>query len=166
MSSKAFDIWNNENVSTLNNIQAGVETNVLVSDWIRNDSGTIYNSIRVNIDYSNVQPFSGSYFIGATVEAETPSGVSPIHYQFSPFRSNNQANTRILILQPNIDTFNLGIDDIVFPVDEEVARISRSQGILPETRFRVVITIKENSPGTNTALSSLTVSANGVMYNV
>ena len=77
----------------------------------------------------------------------------------------SEAQKRILIMQPDMDTFNLGIDDIVFPVNKEEARISRGQGSLPESTFRVCLQLVDNDPTGANAFSQVTVNAAGELYN-
>ena len=149
------------------NIVAGEELEVLSSQVINNGSGTVYNSLRLEVDYVGLTPSSGQFFIGVLVEAENDAGdYVPVAYQFTPIRSANQAQKRIIVLQPDMDTFNLGIDDIVFPVDREEARISRQQGFLPESNIRVRVLLKDNDPAGATAFSSVTVTAAVELYNV
>lgn len=148
-------------------IVAGEELVALSSTPEPNTGGTTYNSVRVDVRYSGLNPGIGQFFIGAILEAKDASGNwTPIGYQFSPLRSDGTALERLIVIQPNIDTFNLGIDDVVFPVDSEIARISRQQGLLPETEFRLCISIKDNDPTGPNAFVEVTVDATAELYNV
>lgn len=149
-------------------IPAGQSIALLDSVEFDNSTGTIYNSLKVEINYSDLLPVSGGqYFIGATIEAKDDLGnFSPIHYQFTPIRGTSQALKRIMILQPDMDTFNLGIDDIVFPVDDEEARISREQGLLPESTFKVCLKLQDNDPLGANPWTQVRIGATGEKYNV
>jgi len=168
MGTQPFTVWNNQVILASNyTIVPNQEITLLSSLPISNSSGTIYNSFKLVVDYSNLQPNSGQFFIGLLVEAkDTLGNWGPIAYQFSPIRNTSQAQQRVIILQPNIDTFNTGIDDIVYPVDSEVARVSRQQGFLPETEFRICLSLKDKDPLGVNAFNQITVSATGELYNV
>jgi len=160
--------WSNTLLEATNyTINPGQVLDLLVSDPISNDSGTIYNSVRVTIKYSSLQPNIGSFSIGAILEGKDVNEEwVPLAYQFSPYRYINQAPTRHIILQPDMDTYNLGIDDVVFPVNDELARISRQQGRLPESLFRVRVVLEDSDPSGAGAWVQVAVTASGEMYNV
>jgi len=167
MASVTETLWVDEQINSTDlTIVGGEEIDILLSDELSNDSGTIYNSVRVVLNYEGLQPNFGNFFIGCLVEAKDDSGKwTPIGYQFTPLRSTQQAPQRIIIIQPNLDTFNSGIDDIVFPVDREVARISRIQGALPESKYRVRVILKDNDPSAASAFQNVTVSGSVEKYN-
>lgn len=149
-------------------IVAGETVHAAVSPDIGNSTGTIYNSMRLVFEYSGLSPVQTTNFtVGAVIEAaDANDKFSPIHYQFSPLNGFSEALVRELILQPNLDSFNAGIDDIVFPVDREVARISRQNGKLPATKLRACILLVDNDPGGSTPFVEVTVDAHGELYNV
>ena len=140
-----------------------------VSPAIDNGSSLLrFNSLKVNVTYSGLIPAQGGTArIGALVEAIGNTGQwEPLVYQFTTFYAMNVAPVRTLILQPDMDTFNAGIDDSVYPVNYEVARISRHQGRLPETSFRMSIWIADSDPTGPNGFDRVTVSASGELYNV
>ncbi len=169
MGSEAITFWGTpqEILASNLNIVAGKEMTVLTSPVLENISGTQYNSIKINIDYSELVPNFGQFFVGALLEAKNLAGdYDPICYQFSALRSSTQAQKRIMILQPDMDTFNLGIDDIVFPADEETARISRGQGVLPVSDYRLRIVLTDKDPLGASPFVSVKLIATGEKYNV
>lgn len=164
-------LWNGQLVETANfTITAGEEITLLSSAVIDNSVGTAWNSMKMTLEYKNVIPANvlGSFFLGCVVEFEDANGLwtSTPMYQFNPIRKSTQAAKRIVIMQPNIDTFNLGTDDSVFPMDREVARISRAQGVLPEAKIRVCINLVENDPGGVNALDRFSVTGEVERYDV
>ena len=168
MAAAPFSIWTNQLVLASNfTIQPNQQIDILTSPLISNDSGTIYNSLRINIDYNNLVPDIGNFAIGAIVEQEVSAEVwNPIAYQFSAHRTVYQGSSRIIVLQPNIDSFNQGIEDVVYPVDKEVARISRQQGKLPEAKFRLRIMLSDADPQGPYKFEQVKITANGEKYNV
>lgn len=167
--SQPFSLFNNQQILASGlTVVAGQTIHAATSGEIDNSTGTIYDSFKIVVEYSGLSPVSvGSYTIGAIVEAADANGkFAPIHYQFSPLNGFSEALVRELIMQPDLDTFNSGIDDIVFPVDEEVARISRLNGKLPATSFRCCILLKDNDPTGPNAFDEVTIDAQGEMYNV
>lgn len=118
-------------------------------------------SLRAAVDFSNFVPLDGGainpkYSITALFESIQSGVWFPIAYQFTPYRGNGSGNQRIIILQPNIDTFNLGIDDAIYVADQTIALVSRQQGKLgPSYRLRVVL--RETGYGTPEAFQSGTI---------
>jgi hypothetical protein len=93
---------------------------------------------------------SPPFTLGCVVEtqvSDNPAQWVPIAYQFSPIRNTQDPTTRILRLQPDISDFNTGIDDSVYPINQEIARISRQQGRLPAAPFRICILAVDTDPG-------------------
>lgn len=168
MATKQTTIWNEQLVeATSYTINANETVHLLTSAEITNDSGTIYDSLKVVIRYAELVNDGGSSKIGAVVEAKDGNGnFYPILYQFSPMVQLNQGPERILIMQPDLSDFNAGIDDVIFPVNETVGRISRHQGILPESTFRVCILLVDSDPNGTEPFVSLKVSAEAEQYNV
>lgn len=168
MSTKRTSIWNEQLVEASNfTINPNETVHLLTSAEIGNNSGTIYNSLKVILSYKDLTPDGGSAKIGAVVEAKDVNNkFHPILYQFSPLVQANQGLERTLIMQPDMSDFNAGIDDVIFPVNEAIARISRHQGILPESTFRVCILLVDSNPTGPDAFVSLKVSAEAEQYNV
>ena len=101
------------------------------------------------------------------MEAKDPNGNwYPIAYQFTPLKNKSQGLKRILYVQPDMDTINVGIDDIVYPVDKAIARISREQGVVPESVVRVCILLVDKDTANANAFDSVTVNAEVELYNV
>lgn len=163
-------VWTNELLEASNlSIVDGVPMDALVSASINNSSGNLFNSLKCTINYSNLTPDvpGVNWQIGAVIEGlDANSNWYPIAYQFTPLKNKAQGLQRILYLQPNMDTVNVGIDDIVYPVDSITARISREQGIVPETAIRVKIILLEKDQNAATAFSSVTINAEVELYNV
>ena len=162
-------LWNNELVQASNyTINPNETIHLLTSAEVANGGGNPFNSLKVTMEYAGLTPNQGSGRIGVIVEAKDALGAwSPIGYQFSPVANlTSQAPKRIIIVQPDMDTFNLGIDDIVYPVDSEVARISREQGSLPATAYRVCVLLTDSDPTGPGAFQEVTISGTGEMYNV
>lgn len=116
------------------------ESPVLVNDT----SQTNFNSLRLVADFSDLQNAGGTDpvdFLGGltcVVEGQIGNVWHPVAYQFEPLRNLDQGKQRIVILQPDMQTFDAGIDDIVFLGGSTAARISRQQGrVGPRFRVRV-----------------------------
>ena len=158
-------LWENETITAAGlAIPAGEPVDLLVSDPL---NGNNVNSLRVTLQYDDVTPDTGgaSFSIGAVVETPAAGGWTPIASQFSPFRTSRTATTREIVMQPDISDFNAGIDDIVYPVDRELARISRSQGQLPSD-YRIRVLLVDNDPGGPSSFQSVKISASVDTYNV
>lgn len=133
-----------------------------------------YNSVRVEVEYKNCDPSGlGSFYISTVTEYQNDAGLwVPLPcYQFSPFRSAGIAPKRTLIMQPNMDTFSLGVDDVYFPLTKEEGRTSRSQGTLPSglvptAKWRARVLLVETDPGGGNAFVSMDVDGSYEMYDV
>lgn len=152
------------------NLQAGVEADLLVCPEIDNGSGTVFDSIKIDISYSDLQPSGvlGSFFIGCMLETKDENNVwqfTPLT-QFSAVRKSDQPLSRVLIMQPNIDTFNLGVDDSLYPLDREVCRVSRVQGTLPDGVIRLRFMIVDGDPTGPAGFDEVTISAEAERYSV
>lgn len=165
-----FTAFTNHAISAGNlALSPGQSVLAAVSPSINNGSSLLrFNSFKLNIEYSSLVPATGGTAqLGALVESLDDNGLwEPIHYQFSTFRRMSSAPTRTLVMQPNLDTFNAGIDDVVYPVNNEVARISRHQGRLPETQFRLSIWVVDSDPYGPNGFQGVVVNAAGELYNV
>lgn len=169
--SKRVSIWNNVLVQASSlPIVSGVPLIALNSGDLDNDTGTIYDSIRLTLTYSELTPDPGGsvpFQLGCTIQTkdDVSGNYLPLGYQFNPYNRSSTASERIIIVQPNMDTFNLGIDDIIFPLDREQARISREQGKLTEGKYRVIISLRDNDPTGPNAFVSVRISAEAELYN-
>jgi len=152
------------------NLQQGVQKDLLVCPEIDNGSGTVFNSIKIVISYSNLLPAGvlGSFFIGAQLEAQDQNlnWVTTPLTQFSALRLSDQPLSRVLVMQPNIDTFNLGVDDSLFPLDREICRVSRVQGTLPDSKIRLRFSIVDGDPAGPAGFDEITISAEAERYSV
>jgi len=150
-------------------ITAGEELVIATSPEITNAIG--FNSCKVTLRFDQFTAAAsglGSYRIGVHTEFEEGPDVwaiSPL-YMFSTMRKDDTAPNRILIMQPNMDTFSLGVDDVMAPVSEEVCRVSRVQGALPDGKFRVCVTLLEATPGGAAAWESFRLTGEMEQYDV
>lgn len=125
---------------------------------------------RLVVDFSGASPLEGgeinpSYAITCILEGIQDGVWYPIAYQFEPFKGNpNNGLQRIVVLQPDISTYDAGIDDIVYVADTTIARISRQQGRVP-AQIRLRILLKENGFGTANAFVSATIKATLELYD-
>ena len=160
-------LWANELVEASNyTINAGEKTHLLVSSEISN-ANSPKNSVKAIVEYSGLVPNVTSGYIGFIVEGKDGAGNwHPLVYQFADYRSVGTAGKRILIMQPDMDTFNLGIDDIVFVAGEEEARISREQGSLPTTALRCCVILRDYDPTGTAAFEQVTINATLETYDV
>lgn len=138
-------------------------------------SATINNSVglasgRVILDYSSANPSDNgtntiTYAITAVLEGLQDSVWYPVAYQFEPYKGNSaNGNQRIMVVQPGIQAFDAGIDDIIWVGDTTIARVSRQQGKLP-TALRLKMVCKENGFGGSGAFQSVVVKAMLEMYD-
>lgn len=131
------------------------------------------SSLECVVEYANVLPEFGAipitYRIYAVVEGRNDSGNSqrwyPIAYQFEGFRRDDDGRQRVIRMQPNMNTFDSGIDDIVYVGGETIARISRQQGQLPEA-WRVCVIVEEFDAGGAGAFQSANISIYGETFDV
>jgi hypothetical protein len=165
MAAVTFSVWNSQTFTAPENLVAGVPVCLAQSSAISNATGQ--KGCRVVADFLSVIPDApgGSFELTLLIEGKSTLGNwYPVAYQFSPFKYTALAPERQLILQPDISDFNTGIDDSVY-VSREIARISRMQGFLPSTEFRVCLMLMDNNPGPN-GFQSVTVTAVGERYDV
>lgn len=110
----------------------------------------------VSVDDGVINP---SYGITCVLEGIQDGVWYPVAYQFEPFRGNpDNGSQRILIVGPDISTYDTGIDDIVWVAETTSARISRQQGRIP-AQIRLKILVRESQFGTANAFSSVTIRA-------
>lgn len=102
-------------------------------------------SLRLVVDYSDMIPNDIPGGLSVIVEASNNGLYIPIAYQFEPYRNAENGNQRLLLLQPNMNTYNDGIDSVVYTGGRTVARISRQQGRVGAS-FRVRVLLHEE-PG-------------------
>ena len=138
-------------------------------------SSTINNSVglpcgRLVLDYSSVDPLDTgtnpiSYGISVSLEGQIDGVWYPVCYQFEAYRGNPaNGNQRVVVVQPGIQSFDAGIDDIVWMDDTTTARISRQQGRIGPT-VRLAVRCKENGFGTAGAFQSVHLRALLELYD-
>lgn len=171
MASNVTNLWDQQLVeasAVSPPIVAGEMVDLLVSGEIPN---TAYDSVQVTLKYEDILPNvagSGTYSIAALTEFKDDNGIWRFlpASQFSPIRKASAPPNRILIMQPDMNmAFNIGTDDVIF-LGRELARISRTQGILPDKPMRVRIAMVENDPGGPSAFVSMKVSGEVEQYSV
>lgn len=142
---------------------------LFTSSTINNTFGL--TSARLVLDYSSPNPADNgsntiTYSIGAILEGLQDSIWYPVAYQFEPYKGNSaNGNQRIVVVQPGIQSFDAGIDDIIWVGDTTIARISRQQGRLPAS-LRLRIICKESGYGGSGAFQSMILKAMLEMYDV
>lgn len=171
MASDPFTIWTDEVLTPPVDPapEAGVPYDLGVTPTQEN-SPTHRDSITVNIDYKafvpNVEDGLPPFRIGAVLEALNAQGEwVAIGYQFSNICRGSQPPLRSIRVQPDMSDFNAGVDDSVYPVDREIARISRQQGFLPDNGWRVRIICTDQDPQGANGLQSVKVSISGERYD-
>jgi hypothetical protein len=131
---------------------------VATSSVESNNSG--FNSIKIVIQYKDLQPNVCNCQIFSVLEEEIAAGVwVSTANQFEAFQTQGTVATRIIELSPQFNA-NPGVDDFI-DVPTGAIRISKTSDVAP-VKFRLRIYVTEYS--TN-ALDSLTVSAFGRKYN-
>lgn len=119
-------------------------------------------SLRAVVDFSNFSPMEGGavnpkYAITCLIESIQNGVWYPVAYQFEPYRGNpGNGHQRVIILQPGLVTFDVGLDDVVWVGDTTIARISRQQGKLGSS-FRLRVVLKEDGFGTPDAFQGGTI---------
>lgn len=134
-----------------------------------------YSSIRVVVDYKDILPeddaIANTFWLTAIVEADNKeTGANqiwtPIAYQFRGYRKAFNGLTREIILQPNLVVIDQGVDDVIFVGSATVARLSRQQGKLIDSKYRVRIVLTEEGYGGAGAFTSGKISAYAELFNV
>jgi len=161
-----FSIWSDELVDNTPITGNGSFTLITSNDL---PNANNFNSLRMVIEYKITTPASNDRNFDITAVVESSNEVNPtpmwypIAYQFNSFRRDIQGTSRILILQPNMSTFDTGVDDVVFVAGER-ARISRQQGKLGG-EFRLRIAILESGFGGPGGFQDMLISAYGERFN-
>ena len=175
MPKQTFTLWNEQVITAAD---AGVDGNgsfdLAISQEI-NNAQTALRSLQLVMRYDNVVPEAPqlvgdpaqTFDISAIVEGKSEGGQwFPIAYQFSPFRAAFQGAERIIQLQPNVVVIDLGVDDIIYVNDATRARISRQQGSVPDTAFRVKVSVTERGFGGPGAFQQVKLSGFGELFDV
>jgi hypothetical protein len=171
MAKQTFTIWDNFPINNTAITGNGTFELAVSAEQINTVD---LRSMKLVLDYQSILPPSEdaqgntlpiSYDIDAVVEGYFGGRWYPIAYQFSPMNRPSRGPTRILQLQPDIAGFDAGVDDIIFVGNSVVARVSRQQGNLPDTKFRVCILATERDFGGPGAFQSLVLSASGEAFD-
>ena len=166
-----FTLWNNQAFTASG---AGINANgtyeLATSDGVNNAVGG-FRSLKLIMEYSDISPDFGvnpqTFDIDSVVEGYNSNLLRwyPVAYQFTAYRNPMNGNTRIIQLQPSLSGFDAGVDDIMWVGDSTLARVSRQQGNLPDTQFRVRITVTERGYGGPGAFQSVSISAYGEAFD-
>lgn len=171
MASDPFTVWTSQLMTPALPLVPG-EITVLASSGEVENGPTARPSLLVELEYElitpNITAGSPPFSLLAVIETKTPTTPVrwvPLMYQFSQIRNLGDPTKRILRMQPDISDFNAGIDDSIFLINRESARISRQQGFLPDQPFRVCILVVDNDPTGPNKFVSAVVSASGERYD-
>jgi len=154
-----FTLWSSETF-----VAPYADNVVAVSDVINNNNGL--DSVKVVVRYEAFSPDRAtelnSFTLQAVIEEEISAGIwTPISYQFTPINDSTNAGERILTLSPSL-VLDVGLDNIIYAGGKSIARLSATQGHLPD-RFRVKIIM--DTQGDSAPLTTLTVSGYGRKYS-
>lgn len=153
-------------------------TNQLIDNSIVNGNGlfTLWTSpsqnnsvglpcLRLVTEYKEITP--AAFFtcgLNVVVEAQAGSQWYVVAYQFERFHGVGDGDQRVIVLQPDISTFNDGIDSIVYVAGATMSRISRQQGRVGGT-FRVRLLYQENAYGQPDRFQSGRFNVYGELYD-
>lgn len=161
MAQSQFTVLTNQIISNTVITANGV-FDLYTSASISNSNGL--PSMRMCIDYSDLTPNDIPGGVGVIIEVQNGSHWFPAAYQFEPYRNSENGNKRIILVQPNISTFDDGIDSIMYVGGRTVARISRQQGRIGST-FRVRVLIEETNYGGAAAFQSVKMNILGELFD-
>lgn len=167
MGQTSFVLLTNQEI-TNSAISGNGRTTIYTSSTQLNPGG--FQSLRLIVEYVNPIPLDGgsipiTYTLNTIVESLNGIHWYPIAYQFESFSNPDNGLKRIIVLQPNMNTFDAGIDDVVYVGGAAEARISRQQGKVGSS-FRVRIICNETGFGGAGAFQSATISICGELYDI
>jgi hypothetical protein len=152
-----------DNVTVDNSaITANGEYDLFISSTKTNSVGL--PSLRVVVDYETLVPVDLIGGLNIVIESENNGVWYPVAYQFEAFINAQQGNKRIIMLQPNMSTYNDGVDSIIWFANKTEGRISRQQGKVG-TEFRVRMALVENGFGGPYAFQSIKFNILGELYD-
>lgn len=164
-----FLVFNNEEL-TASSLGIGKSGSYeYIGPEIQNAGG--FKSLRLVIQYDEVAPGFGSVPQSFDIDAEVEGFNSsvdlwfPLAYQFRPFSNPGQGAKRIIMMLPSMAGFDAGVDDIIWIADKTEARISRQQGNLPDSKFRVKLKVTERDFGGPGAFQSVKLTAFGEAFD-
>jgi len=159
-----------QTLSLATNLQitnSGITSNGVFDIWTSNiiNNNNALPSMRLVIDYLAITPTSAPTFgLSILVESQIGTKWFPIAYQFGDFSGFGNGDTRIIVLQPDMSTFDAGIDDNMFVGGKVIARISRQQGKVGSA-FRVKMVCQENGFGGAGSFQSVNVNIYGELFD-
>jgi len=161
MATEAFQLLDN-----VNKLPADINADdiIFISADQDNSTGTTYPSLKLIMDYIDLDSTDATPSITAVVEgkASISADYYPIAYQFCPFASKNLRQRREIIMQPTMFWPDAGVDNIIFVAGKgTVAQVSNTPALLSPT-WRVVLHI--NDP--NSSFTSLDLSVYGERFSV
>ena len=148
-----------------NAITANGDYDLFISNSVNNSVSL--PSLRIVVDYELMTPVEFIGGINVIVESENDGVWYPIAYQFEPYFNQAQGTKRIIVLQPDMSTFDDGIDSIIYFAGKTEGRISRQQGKVGDS-FRVRVSLVENGYGQHNdqyTFGSLKVHITGELYD-
>lgn len=142
-------------------------SDLFVSSPIQNNNNL--PNCRLVVVYDNITPDNSlnaqkTFGLTAVLEALLDGKWFPVAYQFEPFQNPDNGKQRIIVMQQDVQSFDAGIDDVVYVADATVARISRQQGKATGT-MRVRIILRENDADNVGAFSSVSLTIFGEFYD-
>lgn len=161
-------LWDNVLVEASSyTIVQSVPLDLLVSSIVSN---TTHDKVKITINYTELDPLDaqGNWHIGAILEYKDANGNWTITgcHQFSALRRGDVAPLRELIMAEDISTLNLGEEETIAPLGDELCRISREKGCLPPADLRVRVVLLEKDTAHANAWVSMRVTAEMVRDNV
>lgn len=124
---------------------------------------------RIVVEYREITPDNSlnvakTFGLTAVLEGLLNGQWFPLAYQFEAFQNPDNGQQRVLVMQQDIQSFDAGIDDIVYVAGATVARISRQQGKAVGT-LRLRIILQENDPAGPGCFQSVRLTAYGELYD-
>jgi len=174
MAKQTFTLWDNELFTALDAGVDGDGTFDLAISEEQSNSVSL-RSLKLIMQYRSIAPPAEdaqgntqyqSFGLDCLVEGDFGGSWVPVAYQFTPFNRPSRGETRIIQLQPSIAGFDAGVDDIMYVGDSTIARVSRQQGVLPDSKFRVRIRLTERGFGSANAFESILLSGMGEAFDV
>lgn len=129
--------------------------------------GALDNSLQVLLTYEAIDPDgTGDFKVGCVIEAfDDNEDWVIMGYDFTPWSNSGQPKRRIIQISPNIQEFNPGIVNSVWPVASEYARINAQHGRLNDQLFRIKILLQDNDPTGPNPFKSVTLSCSGQYWS-
>ena len=142
-------------------------SDLFVSSNIQNNNNLPNCSVVISYDGitpNNTLNVQKTFGLTAVLEALLDGKWFPVAYQFEPYRNPDNGKQRILVMQQDVQSFDAGIDDVVYVAESTVARISRQQGKAAGT-MRVRVILRENDVNAEGAFSSVNLTIFGELYD-